>query len=325
MSFDEARKMLPHMKGTKLCANHDESFAFGRIVDANITPEGAFECEFELDCEHNIMADFIEQNAYVGLSLSHTLHSCKPVEVSICWKGARENTWVYPDKPQANVQDYIVKQPNEIVIRASFSEANRVFNQKKMNPAPPAAAEPKVVDTGSDSEDEQTPTQPQVAEPQVPQPEAEAQTPALEKLFKVQKLSEADKIDLCKYVAEMKQKSADEQRENERLKAKVQKQREKMKEIAICNKHSSAAVLKGLESLGIRIDSERCAQMQAALENSPDFMKSGLPDVIIQASYAKAAERMKTLEQEKSSPQLSAAEVQALGYYKQFLANRYVF
>lgn len=165
-------------------------------------------------------------------------------------------------------------------------------------------AEPKI-DTGSDSEDEQTTPEPQVPEPQIPAKDAE--TPALEKLFKVQKLSEADKIDLCKYVAEMKQKSADEQRENERLKAKVQKQKEKMKEIAICNKHSSAAVLKGLESLGIRIDSERCAQMQAALENSPDFMKSGLPDVIIQASYAKAAERMKTLEQEKSAPQLSAA------------------
>jgi len=342
VTYDEANKMLPKMKGLKMCSNHDESKQIGHVTDASINENGGFEIEFELDLDENILHDLIDNNIFNGLSLSHAMNSCTPIEVSLCWEGARPGTHVYKQsQTEPNIKDYIEQRSNdEIIIRASLTEANKFFamnnqqqqqqstpvsnDQSNSNPQQTTIQPPlQSTNTSNQSQPQTTPQPPQQPPPQQQQqqsPEAneEARIPAsIHKLFQLKSLEQSDKLDLCKHLTNITTQSREQLKQISELQKQIEERDKKIAEIKEANRHSAKSVLTSLESaLGMSFDDAKMQQMEQALENSPEFMKSGLPDIIVQCSR----ERQHTQQSINSLNALDPGQKMALDYYNQFLA-----
>lgn len=342
--------MLPQMKNLPVCSNHDESVPIGKVVDARITDNGAFEVDFEIDLEENIVHELIDCNLYTGLSLSHCLNSCRPVEVSVCWEGAREGTGIYSCRSnQQNLNQYIVEQPSDTIIRASITEANRIF---KMNTAADDQKSPEAQQRHEDlqrqslqqindavhksQQQQQQPDQTMTdqstanqqkdeqaddkAKDQEPSLESKlASMPAMHKLFLRQDLTKEDKQQISKCILDVMQNFKQLQKERETLNTQLELEKQRSKQIKETNRVSANAVVNALKDLGVKIDNTKCAEMERAINDTPLFMDGGnLGELIVQCSREKQLSNQQLQLQQQQD--LNEGEKKALEMYQQFLA-----
>ncbi len=328
--------MLPQMKGLKVCSNHDESVTIGRVLDAKVTPQGAFEVDFELDLEENIVHDLIEQKLFTGLSLSHCLNSCRPVEVSVCWEGAREGTGIYTDSTnQANLQEYIVEQPEEVIIRASITEANRIFtmntaadDQKtpEAERAQMAAMEAHTAEMTAKQNSDQQQQQSTNTEQQQQTKSAEddaskdvpiLKNPALHKLFQGKGLSTDDKNHIGMAVLRLLKENKKMETKHQELATQLEAEREKSKKIKDGNRVSANAIVGALKDLGVRIPNAKTSEMEMAIDNTPLFTEGGMGELIVQCSREKQQQQQDALQHAQN---LDPGQKAALDLYQQFLS-----
>ena len=95
LTFDEARRMQPLLKGKPICLNHIKDLVVGRVLDSSITPQGEWQVDFELDDDSALVASTIDARHFYGLSLAHDYESFEPEEVSLCREGARQHARVF--------------------------------------------------------------------------------------------------------------------------------------------------------------------------------------------------------------------------------------
>ena len=95
ISQQQLQVMFEKMKGLPLCTEHNDS-AIGTVTRAYFDVEGSAMVDFELfDNEIGASAaELIGQNIMRGLSLKHNRLTNEPLEVSLCYQGARPNTWI---------------------------------------------------------------------------------------------------------------------------------------------------------------------------------------------------------------------------------------
>lgn len=337
VTFDEAERMLPQMKGLRVCFNHDESVKIGHVVNARITPNGSFDIDFEVDLRDNVIQELVDTKVFKGLSLSHEFNSCRPVEVSICWEGARPGTeFKANESNECNRPEYIVDNSDEMIIRASVTHANRFV---EMNPAqatmnalssiahplqPPPAAQPQ------QPLQQQQPlqTQPQTAAPEVQanaedQAAGEAiaaigkdenastqdlakqllQSAAIQRLFMSKNMSNEDKDEVKNHFIHLIEKHTSHAAEIDRLKLAVTEAEKQMDDYKKMTKHTNQAVFEAFKELGQEIDEAKAAKLQKALEN-PMVRESGIGEMIVQCSRFKQTQEqvLKQMQEKAMSP-----------------------
>lgn len=135
LTFDEARRMQPLLKGKPVCLNHIKDLVVGRVLDSSITPSGEWQVEFELDDDSALVASAIDSRHFYGLSLAHDYESFEPEEVSLCREGAREHARVFvPTSTTLNASNGLPLAKKRTVLCASL-DASRLFSLQASQPS----------------------------------------------------------------------------------------------------------------------------------------------------------------------------------------------
>lgn len=114
LSLSEAIRINSRLQGTKVHSEHDRSIDVGRVVRSWFQPsttsvsasasdgtatdtdqDWMVELEFHDDPDDvaaGLVWDWVSSGLVSGLSLSHDSHTLQPMEVSVCWNGARPGT-----------------------------------------------------------------------------------------------------------------------------------------------------------------------------------------------------------------------------------------
>lgn len=335
VTFDEAKRMLPRMQGLKVCFNHDESVKIGQVLNARITADGSFDIDFEVDLQDSVIQDLVQHKVFKGLSLSHELHSCRPVEVSVCWEGARPGTTFSECKDN----DYILEESNEVIIRASITEANRFFavpNPATMNAAevaspadavltPAASVQPDaalMTDAERTAEDEAAAeAMNAISKDTEGSVEDWARqllgSAAVRRLFVAKTMTNDDKNEVKNHFLHLIESNHKSATENNKLKQALVEAEKQMEAYKQMTKHTNQSVIEAFKELGQEIDESKAAKLQRALEH-PAVRESGLGEMIVQCSKNKQNQQMQQLQQQAQEKHaaLSPSEKADLEMYK---------
>jgi len=95
LSREQLLTMWRDFKGLPIRQLHG-SVPIGRVLSPFWDADGSAMIEFELDNtpEANFTRSLLDNNLMRGLSLKHNPNSTYPIEMSLCFEGARPNTWV---------------------------------------------------------------------------------------------------------------------------------------------------------------------------------------------------------------------------------------
>jgi hypothetical protein len=116
-----------------LCYNHDDDRRVGTILANRINPRtGAWEVKCEVDDatpEGQECIQKIRDGSMFGLSLKHRVQTSEPIEVSLCWKGARDDTYIskymWAGDDTTNSDSYSPDGTNPAIIAASADASTR--------------------------------------------------------------------------------------------------------------------------------------------------------------------------------------------------------
>lgn len=157
LSLEERVKIASRLKGIPISVEHSKGYrdaACGHVTNASITTDGSLDVEFELDTKTlpGTTALALMFKGLKELSLSHGTETLKPLEVSLCYKGARPNTRIMGmdvHKPSGGISSYTYTDDGEIkCVSASASaeeqsdlvivdivEASQTYNTRTGFPA----------------------------------------------------------------------------------------------------------------------------------------------------------------------------------------------
>lgn len=157
LSLEERVKIASRLKGIPISVEHSKGYrdaACGHVTNASITTDGSLDVEFELDTKTlpGTTALALMFKGLKELSLSHGTETLKPLEVSLCYKGARPNTRIMGmdvHNPSGGISSYTYTDDGEIkCVSASASaeeqsdlvivdvvEASQTYNTRTGFPA----------------------------------------------------------------------------------------------------------------------------------------------------------------------------------------------
>jgi hypothetical protein len=154
LDHKDVRAMLPRMKGIPLCYNHNDHIVVGSVTDSEMPDSRRWKVKGRVearDTRSTMVADMIEAGLLHSLSLKHHAGTLEPLEVSFCFKGAREGTEITDLMVYDSNQD-LYKHPSsdndDIVACSSSADADDIlilpFDEDDMvvaaSQAPPATA-----------------------------------------------------------------------------------------------------------------------------------------------------------------------------------------
>jgi hypothetical protein len=132
LTRDQMVQMWDKMIGLPIMSEHGD-VAIGRVLKPTIHADGSVGIEYEMDDTPaaKFIGDLIDGGHMKGLSLKHNRLTLEPIEVSVVWVGARENTGsltqpniakVAPPDPQTAVSTLPVASATPLEVAATATQ-----------------------------------------------------------------------------------------------------------------------------------------------------------------------------------------------------------
>ena len=149
--------MSPVLSGATPIRTEHNNQTIGRVTASWMNPNRDWEIEYEIDDSKvsKPFVDLILSGCLGELSLKHNATTRKPIEVSLCWKGAREGSVMTSCKLEGNKQqEYKAIDNDPSIICAS---ASRNIQSSEMSTTSPSSPPPSASTNGHSWQIQQQP------------------------------------------------------------------------------------------------------------------------------------------------------------------------
>lgn len=151
LSLSDCRTMVDRMSNIPICVEHLEKHVIGHVTDSYIvtnTETKTFDwiVEFALSDlpKGRKAAEWCDSLLMYDLSLQHNRSTLKPIEVSLCFKGARDGTKVIFKKEKIKRDEYkdISPSRNQVFVKSSTMSSQATMSTPNAPPSSPTQTEP---------------------------------------------------------------------------------------------------------------------------------------------------------------------------------------
>ena len=156
LTYNEILQMMPNMNNLDIRVEHGNNI-IGKIKKTYINDKGEWYAEFELDDSFlgKWTSKFIDSQLIDNLSLQHqkienqekSLIELKPIELSICWFGARPGTFIETNLTNCKSFETI---NNENLLKNQLSSDTNTHNNKSINTIMASVVTP-IIPTSTDT------------------------------------------------------------------------------------------------------------------------------------------------------------------------------
>ncbi len=133
VTIDAAKSMVPKMTKLPVVNTHKKDLVLGTVEECGVCEGGQFVARVAIDdttLAGKAMISLIDRGMFDHFSLSHNRLSNTPLHLALCWKGAREDTFIFDNVPSAtgpcktnNPRDKQAVAAAPVIVNASATAA----------------------------------------------------------------------------------------------------------------------------------------------------------------------------------------------------------
>lgn len=339
----QAYAMQSKMKGLNVTLNHNEHDVVGKVLGSEITNDGRWLIEFEFDEDDCLLHDLYAAGKYNGLSLSHYNNTLEPIEIGLCWKGARKDTGLISDIVSLDANKSLTDSEN-----ITHSTESNLNNHKSISNdcsyivnSKDSTLNNKIIQASSDLYKMSTQSipaeQPVQSESKIDKPVEQPneiklqddvdplkdifEDESVHKLLKIADLDENDKSKVASRMMSLVKMVRENQDQTQKLNHTLAEQKKLNERLQNANKQDKATFMKALATLpGMTTTPQDQCTLEALCESNQldDLMTTSFAKNLVSCTDKLRQDYKLWEEQKQKQPTLQ--EQQREDHYKAFLA-----